>query len=161
MQKVKPEDIKQEWWKETVVYQIYPRSYQDSSGDGVGDLRGIINRLDYIADLGVETIWLSPIFKSPNDDNGYDVSDYRDIMDEFGSMKDFDDLLAGMKERNLRLILDLVPNHSSDEHFWFQEAKKSKDNPYRDYYYWKPPNEDGTPPTNWVSFFCAKYLGIG
>lgn len=154
MQKVKPEDIKQEWWKETVVYQIYPRSYQDSSGDGVGDLRGIINRLDYIADLGVETIWLSPIFKSPNDDNGYDVSDYRDIMDEFGSMKDFDDLLAGMKERNLRLILDLVPNHSSDEHFWFQEAKKSKDNPYRDYYYWKPPNEDGTPPTNWVSFFA-------
>lgn len=154
MQRVQPEDIKQAWWKETVVYQIYPRSYQDSSGDGVGDLRGIINRLDYIADLGVETIWLSPIFKSPNDDNGYDVSDYRDIMDEFGSMKDFDDLLAGMKERNLRLILDLVPNHSSDEHFWFQESRKSKDNPYRDYYYWKPPKEDGSAPNNWVSYFA-------
>ncbi len=154
MQKIKPEQIEQTWWKETVVYQIYPRSFQDSDGDGIGDLRGIINRLDYIADLGVETIWLNPIFKSPNDDNGYDVSDYRDIMDDFGNMSDFEELLAGMKARNLRVILDLVPNHSSDEHFWFQESRKSKDNPYRDYYFWKPPKEDGSAPTNWVSYFA-------
>ncbi|MCB0661576.1 MAG: alpha-glucosidase [Saprospiraceae bacterium] len=142
------------WWKETIVYQIYPRSFQDSNGDGIGDLRGIINRLDYIKSLGVETIWLNPIFKSPNDDNGYDVSDYRDIMDDFGTMQDFDELLAGMKARGLRLLLDLVPNHSSDEHKWFQESRKSKDNPYRDYYYWKPPREDGSAPTNWVSYFA-------
>ena len=154
IKKVKPEDIKQTWWKETIVYQIYPRSFQDSDGDGVGDLRGIINRLDYIKDLGVETIWLSPIFGSPNDDNGYDVSDYRDIMTDFGTMADFDEMLTGMKERGLRLILDLVPNHSSDEHEWFREAKKSKDNPYRDYYFWKPAKADGSPPTNWVSYFA-------
>ena len=154
MQKIKPEEITRSWWKETVVYQIYPRSFQDSNGDGVGDLRGIINRLDYIADLGVETLWLNPIFKSPNDDNGYDVSDYRDIMDDFGSMSDFEELLAEMKKRGLRLILDLVPNHSSDEHFWFQESRKSKDNPYRDYYFWKPPKAGGGPPTNWVSYFA-------
>ena len=154
MHKIKPEAIEPTWWKETIVYQIYPRSFQDSDGDGVGDLRGIINRLDYIAALGVETIWLCPIFKSPNDDNGYDVSDYRDIMDEFGTMEDFDKMLEGMKQRGLRLILDLVPNHSSDEHFWFQESRKSKDNPYRDYYFWKSPKEDGSPPSNWVSFFA-------
>ena len=151
---MQPNEIKRTWWKETIVYQIYPRSFQDSDGDGVGDLRGIINRLDYIADLGVETLWLNPIFKSPNDDNGYDVSDYRAIMDEFGTMEDFEELLAELKKRNLRVILDLVPNHSSDEHFWFQEARKSKDNPYRDYYYWKPPKEDGSAPTNWVSYFA-------
>ena len=142
------------WWKETVVYQIYPRSFQDSSGNGVGDLKGLIQRLDYIAELGVETLWLNPIFQSPNDDNGYDVSDYRDIMGEFGSMEDFDSLLTEMKKRKLRLVLDLVPNHSSDEHKWFKEARKSKDNPYRDYYYWKAPGEDCKPPSNWVSFFA-------
>lgn len=154
MKKIKPTTIERAWWKETIVYQIYPRSFQDSNGDGVGDLKGIIQRLDYIAALGVETIWLNPIFKSPNDDNGYDVSDYRAIMDEFGTMEDFEALLVGLKERNLRVILDLVPNHSSDEHFWFQASKKSKDNPYRDYYFWKPPKADGSAPTNWVAYFA-------
>lgn len=138
------------WWKESVIYQIYPRSFQDSNGDGVGDLQGIIQRLDYLKLLGVDILWLSPIFKSPNDDNGYDVSDYKDIMDEFGTLEDFDRLLKGVHERGMRLILDLVPNHSSDEHFWFQEARKSKHNPYRDYYYWAD-----TPKTNWQSFFSG------
>lgn len=138
------------WWKESVIYQIYPRSFQDSNGDGIGDLQGIIQRLDYLKLLGVDILWLSPIFKSPNDDNGYDVSDYRDIMDEFGTMDDFDRLLVGVHERGMKLILDLVPNHSSDEHFWFQEARKSKDNPYRDYYYWAD-----KPRTNWQSFFSG------
>ncbi|NRB53320.1 MAG: alpha-glucosidase [Saprospiraceae bacterium] len=138
------------WWKESVIYQIYPRSFQDSNGDGVGDLQGIIRRLDYLKLLGVDILWLSPIFKSPNDDNGYDVSDYRSIMDEFGTMEDFDDLLAGVHERGMKLILDLVPNHSSDEHFWFQEARKSKDNPYRNYYHWAD-----EPRTNWQSFFSG------
>jgi oligo-1,6-glucosidase len=151
---IKPEEIEPTWWKETIVYQIYPRSFQDSNGDGIGDLRGIIKHLDYIADLGVETLWLNPIFSSPNDDNGYDVSDYHDIMSDFGNMADFDELLSEMKKRNLRMVLDLVPNHSSDEHRWFQEARKSKDNPYRDYYYWKPPKADGGPPNNWTSFFA-------
>ena len=138
------------WWKESVIYQIYPRSFKDSNGDGVGDLRGIIEKLDYLKDLGIDVLWLSPIFKSPNDDNGYDVSDYRNIMDEFGTMADFEALLAGAHERGLKLILDLVPNHSSDEHAWFQESRKSKDNPYRDYYIWRP-----KPPSNWVSFFSG------
>ncbi len=146
--------MKRHWWKETIVYQIYPRSFQDSNGDGIGDLRGIISRIDYIASLGIETLWLCPIFKSPNDDNGYDVSDYRDIMEDFGSMEDFDELLIELKKRNLKIILDLVPNHSSDEHFWFKESKKSKDNPYRDYYYWKKPKSNGDPPTNWISYFA-------
>ncbi len=138
------------WWKESVIYQIYPRSFQDSNGDGIGDLQGIIQRLDYLKELGIDILWLSPIFKSPNDDNGYDVSDYRDIMDEFGTMQDFDALLAGVHQREMKLILDLVPNHSSDEHYWFQEARKSKDNPYRDYYYWAD-----EPRTNWQSFFSG------
>ena len=141
----------QKWWKETAVYQIYPRSFQDSNGDGVGDIRGIINRLDYLKDIGVETVWLSPIFESPNDDNGYDVSDYTKILKEFGTMDDFDEMLQGMKKRNIKLILDLVFNHSSDEHFWFQESKKSRDNKYRDYYYWWPA-EKGTPPYRWSWF---------
>jgi len=138
------------WWKESVIYQIYPRSFQDSNGDGIGDLQGIIQRLDYLKLLGVDILWLSPIFKSPNDDNGYDVSDYKDIMDEFGTLADFDELLTGVHERGMKLILDLVPNHSSDEHFWFQEARKSKDGPYRDYYYWSE-----APKTNWQSFFSG------
>lgn len=146
--------IRPAWWKETIVYQIYPRSFQDSNGDGIGDLQGIIQRLDYVAGLGVETIWLNPIFQSPNDDNGYDVSDYRAIMDDFGTMKDFEELLAGMKKRGLKIILDLVPNHSSDEHIWFVESRKSKDNPYRDYYFWRPARPDGSPPNNWVSYFA-------
>ncbi|MBX2873875.1 MAG: alpha-glucosidase [Saprospiraceae bacterium] len=138
------------WWKESVIYQIYPRSFQDSNGDGIGDLQGIIQRLDYLKLLGIDILWLSPIFTSPNDDNGYDVSDYRNIMDEFGTMQDFDELLSGVHERGMRLILDLVPNHSSDEHFWFQEARKSKDSPYRDYYHWAD-----EPRTNWQSFFSG------
>ena len=142
---------KRSWWKEGVVYQIYPRSFQDSSGNGVGDLRGIINRLDYIQSLGVDIVWLCPIYASPNDDNGYDISDYRSIMPEFGTMDDFDALLAGMKERGLKLVMDLVANHTSDEHYWFQESKKSRENPYRDYYHWWPA-EKGTPPKRWSYF---------
>ena len=133
------------WWKEAVVYQIYPRSYADSDGDGVGDLRGIIQHLDYIQSLGVDVVWLNPIFPSPNDDNGYDVSDYTAIMSDFGTMQDFDELLAGMHQRGIRLILDLVVNHSSDEHPWFQESRKSRNNPYRNYYHWWPA-EKGIPP---------------
>ncbi|NOT46805.1 MAG: alpha-glucosidase [Acidobacteria bacterium] len=144
-------ELQRKWWKEAVIYQIYPRSFKDSNGDGVGDLRGIIEKLDYIKSLGIDVVWLNPIFASPNDDNGYDVSDYCSIMDEFGTMTDFDELLAGMHDRGIKLVLDLVANHSSDEHFWFQESRKSRDNPYRDYYHWWPA-ESGTPPTRW-SFF--------
>lgn len=143
--------IQREWWKEGVVYQIYPRSFQDSNGDGVGDLRGIINRLDYIKNLGVDIIWLNPIYSSPNDDNGYDISDYRNIMAEFGDMADFEELLKGMHERGLKVVMDLVVNHCSDEHVWFQEAKQSRDNPYYDYFHWWPA-EKGTPPRRWSYF---------
>ena len=136
-------------FRHQVIYQIYPRSFADSNGDGIGDLRGIISKLDYLADLGVDILWLSPIFPSPNADNGYDISDYEAIMPEFGTMADFDHLLAGVHERGMRLILDLVVNHSSDEHRWFQESRKSKDNPYRDYYIWR------TQPNNWQSFFSG------
>jgi len=139
------------WWKEGIVYQIYPRSFQDSTGNGIGDIGGIIQRLDYIKSLGVDIIWLNPVYQSPNDDNGYDISDYTKIMKEFGSMEDFDTLLEGMKERGLRLVMDLVVNHSSDEHQWFVEAKKSRENPYRDYYHWWPA-EQGTPPKRWSYF---------
>ncbi|MEP3208712.1 MAG: alpha-glucosidase [Maribacter sp.] len=144
-------ELNRQWWKEGVVYQIYPRSFQDTSGNGVGDIQGIISRLDYIKGLGVDIIWLNPVYESPNDDNGYDISDYRNIMEAFGTMADFDELLACMKERGLKLVMDLVVNHSSDEHAWFQESKKSRDNPYRDYYHWWPA-EKGTPPKRW-SFF--------
>jgi oligo-1,6-glucosidase len=140
------------WWKEAIVYQIYPRSFKDSNNDGVGDLRGIIERLDYIKSLGVDTVWLNPIYKSPNDDGGYDISDYYSIQPEFGSMEDFDELLAGLHQRKLKLIMDLVLNHTSDEHPWFQESRKSKDNPFREYYFWKP-TKNGGPPNNWPSFF--------
>ncbi|WP_223284504.1 alpha-glucosidase [Hymenobacter qilianensis] len=141
----------EKWWKETVVYQIYPRSFQDSNGDGVGDLRGIISRLDYLQSLGVETIWLNPIYASPNDDNGYDISDYRRIQPEFGTMQDFDALLKGLHERGLKLVMDLVVNHSSDEHEWFKQARSSRQNPYRAYYHWWPA-EKGKP-TPRYSFF--------
>lgn len=144
-------ELNRQWWKEGIVYQIYPRSFQDTSGNGIGDLCGVIKRLDYIKSLGVDIIWLNPVYESPNDDNGYDISDYRSIMKEFGTMADFDELLAGMKERGLRLVMDLVVNHSSDEHRWFQESRKSRENPYRDYYHWWPA-EKGTPPKRW-SFF--------
>ena len=142
------------WWKEAVVYQIYPRSFMDSDGDGVGDLRGIIRRLDYIKELGVDVIWLSPCYKSPNDDNGYDISDYRDIMDEFGTMADFQELLQGIHERGMKLLMDLVVNHTSDEHPWFVESRKSRENPYRDYYIWRD-GKDGKEPNNWTSYFSG------
>ncbi len=144
--------MEKHWWKEEVIYQIYPRSFKDSTGDGIGDIQGIISKLDYIKNLGVDIIWLSPIYQSPNDDNGYDISDYYDIHPEFGTMADFDQLLEGIHARGMRLIMDLVVNHSSDEHAWFEESKKSKDNPYRDYYIWKP-GKNGGPPNNWRSFF--------
>ena len=147
--------MKKAWWKEAVVYQVYPRSFMDSNGDGIGDLRGVINKLDYIRDLGADVIWLNPIYKSPNDDNGYDISDYRDIMDEFGTMGDFDELLEKAHEKGLRIMMDLVVNHTSDEHPWFIESRSSKDNPYRDYYIWRQGKEDGTPPNNWGSCFSG------
>ena len=125
-----------DWWKEAVIYQIYPRSFKDNNSDGIGDLQGIISKLDYIKNLGVDAVWLNPIFSSPNDDNGYDVSDYRNIMSEFGTMQDFDELLQGMHKRGLKLILDLVANHTSDEHEWFKQSRSSRDNPYRNYYHW-------------------------
>ncbi len=140
------------WWKESVVYQIYPRSFYDSNGDGIGDLRGIIQKLDYLKELGVDVVWLCPVYKSPNDDNGYDISDYRDIMDEFGTMADWEELLTGMHQRGIKLVMDLVVNHTSDEHPWFVESRKSKDNPYRDYYIWRPAR-DGREPNNWASHF--------
>lgn len=133
-----------EWWKEAVVYQIYPRSFKDTDGDGVGDLKGIIEELDYVKSLGVNAVWLNPIYSSPNDDNGYDVSDYRQIMTDFGTMEDFDAMLKGMHERGIRLIMDMVVNHSSDEHEWFRQSRSSRDNPYRNYYHWWPA-EKGKP----------------
>jgi oligo-1,6-glucosidase len=147
------------WWKEAVVYQIYPRSFQDSNGDGIGDLNGITQHLDYLQKLGVNVIWLSPHYDSPNADNGYDIRDYRKVMAEFGTMADFDRMLAGIKQRHMRLIIDLVVNHTSDEHRWFVESRKSKDNPYRDYYFWrdgKPNPADPAhplPPNNYPSYF--------
>ena len=139
------------WWKEGVIYQIYPRSFKDTSGNGVGDLQGIIQKLDYIESLGVTMVWLNPIYESPNDDNGYDISDYRAIMKEFGTMTDFDELLQGLHKRNIKLVMDVVVNHSSDEHEWFQQSRSSRDNPYRDYYHWWPA-EKGKPNHRW-SFF--------
>ena len=125
--------MKKAWWKEAVVYQIYPRSFCDSNGDGIGDLNGITSKLDYLKELGIDVIWLSPVYKSPNDDNGYDISDYEDIMTEFGTMDDFDKMLAAAHERGIKIVMDLVVNHTSDEHPWFVESKSSKDNPKRDY----------------------------
>ena len=142
------------WWKEAIVYQVYPRSFKDSNGDGIGDLKGITSELDYIQGLGVNVVWLSPHYDSPNADNGYDIRDYRKVMTEFGTMADFDELLKGIKQRHMKLILDLVVNHSSDEHAWFVESRKSKDNPYRDYYIWRPA-KDGQAPNNWTSFFSG------
>ncbi len=139
------------WWKEAVVYQIYPRSFKDSNGDGIGDLAGIISKLDYIQSLGIDVIWLNPIYSSPNDDNGYDVCDYQDIMKEFGTMDDFDRLLTGMHERGLKLVMDLVVNHSSDEHEWFRQSRSSRDNPYRNYYHWWPA-EKGRPSPRYSHF---------
>ncbi len=146
--------MKKAWWKESVVYQIYPRSFCDANGDGIGDLRGITQKLDYLKELGVSVIWLSPVYKSPNDDNGYDISNYQDIMDEFGTLADWRELIAGMHARGIKMVMDLVVNHTSDEHRWFQESRTSKDNPYRDYYIWRPA-KDGREPNNWKSFFSG------
>ncbi|WP_312692599.1 glycoside hydrolase family 13 protein [Caproiciproducens sp.] len=140
------------WWKSAVVYQIYPRSFMDSNGDGIGDLQGIIQKLDYIKDLGADVIWLCPVYQSPNDDNGYDISDYRRIMNEFGTMQDFDELLKQAHGRNIRIIMDLVVNHTSDEHQWFAESRKSVSNNYRDYYIWREGKAEN-PPNNWGSCF--------
>jgi len=142
----------EKWWQRSVVYQIYPRSFQDSDGDGIGDIPGITSRLEYIRELGADAIWLSPIYKSPNDDNGYDISDYQDIMTEFGTMADFDEMLEKAHSLGLRIVMDLVVNHSSDEHKWFVESRSSRDNPYRDYYIWRE-GKNGGAPNNWGSCF--------
>ncbi|EKQ54285.1 MULTISPECIES: alpha-glucosidase [unclassified Clostridium] len=146
--------MENKWWNESVVYQIYPRSFKDSNGDGIGDLRGIIEKLDYLKELGIDVIWLSPVYKSPNDDNGYDISDYEDIMDDFGTMEDMEELLREGNKRGIKILMDLVVNHTSDEHKWFIEAKKSKDNPYRDYYIWRDP-VDGKEPNDLTSAFSG------
>lgn len=147
--------MEKRWWKESVVYQIYPRSFCDSNGDGIGYLNGITGKLDYLKELGIDVIWLSPVYKSPNDDNGYDISDYQAIMDEFGTMEDFDRMLATAHEKGIKIMMDLVVNHTSDEHKWFIESRKSTDNPYRDYYIWRPAKEDGSLPNNWGSCFSG------
>lgn len=144
--------MNKKWWKEAVVYQVYPRSFKDSNNDGIGDLRGIIEKIDHLDQLGVDAVWLNPVYKSPNDDNGYDISDYQAIMDEFGTMEDLEVLMEQLHKRDIKLIMDLVLNHSSDEHQWFKESRKSKDNPYRDYYIWRDGKNDG-PPNNWKAFF--------
>ena len=147
------EDATHAWWKEAVVYEVYPRSFKDSNGDGIGDLKGVEEKLEYLKALGVNVIWLCPIYSSPDVDNGYDISDYYHIMKDFGTMADFDSLLAGVHKRGMKLILDLVVNHTSDQHRWFKESRESKDNPYRDFYFWRNPGPNGGPPNNWVSYF--------
>jgi oligo-1,6-glucosidase len=149
------------WWKTAVVYQIWPRSFADGDGDGIGDLAGISGRLDYLAALGVDVVWLSPIYPSPHDDAGYDISDYQDIDSTFGSLEDFDALLEAVHQRGMRLVMDLVVNHTSDEHPWFIESRSSRDNPKRDWYWWQParagmnPGDPGAEPTDWGSFFSG------
>ena len=150
-----------EWWRSAVVYQIYPRSFADSSGDGVGDLRGIAAHLDHLEALGVDVVWLSPVYRSPMDDNGYDISDYQDIDPLFGTLEDLDALIEDVHARGMKLVMDLVVNHTSDEHPWFVESRSSKDNPKRDWYWWRPardgtvPGEQGAEPNNWGSFFSG------
>ena len=143
------------WWKKAVVYQIYPRSFYDSNGDGIGDLNGITGKLPYLQKLGVDVIWLSPVYESPNDDNGYDISDYQSIMKEFGTMEDFDRMLEMAHELGIRIMMDLVVNHTSDEHPWFIESRSSKENTYRDYYIWREGKADGSEPNNWGSCFSG------
>ncbi|RFU63272.1 alpha-glucosidase [Bacillus sp. V59.32b] len=146
--------MNRKWWKESIAYQVYPRSFKDSNGDGIGDLKGVTSKLDYLKELGIDVIWLSPMYKSPNDDNGYDISDYQDIMEEFGTMSDFDELLEEVHKRDMKLILDLVINHTSDEHPWFIESRSSKDNPKRDWYIWSD-GKNGKEPNNWESIFSG------
>ena len=147
--------MEKRWWKESIVYQIYPRSFKDSNGDGIGDLNGITEKMGYLKELGINVLWLSPVYKSPNDDNGYDISDYQAIMDEFGTMEDFDRMLAAAHENGIKLVMDLVVNHTSDEHKWFIESRKSKDNPYRDYYIWRDGRgkDKKNPPNDWKACF--------
>jgi glucan 1,6-alpha-glucosidase len=147
--------MKKKWWQEIVVYQIYPRSFKDSNGDGIGDIKGMIGKLDYLEKLGIGAIWLSPVYKSPNDDNGYDISDYEAVMAEFGTMEDMEEFLSEANKRNIKVVMDLVVNHTSDEHRWFIEAKKGKNNPYRDYYVWADPAEDGGVPNDLRSAFSG------
>lgn len=147
--------VSKDWWKTSVVYQVYPQSFYDSNGDGIGDLKGVIAKLDYLKNLGVNVIWLSPIYDSPQEDNGYDIRDYRAIHQDYGTMEDFDQLLAEIHARDMKLVMDLVVNHTSDEHAWFLESKQSKENPYRDYYIWRDGKPNGEPPTNWSSFFSG------
>ena len=144
--------MEKKWWKEAVAYQIYPRSFMDSNNDGIGDLQGIISKLDYLKDLGIDVIWICPVYKSPNDDNGYDISDYQDIMSDFGTMEDFNELLSEIHKRNMKIIIDLVINHTSDEHPWFIESRSSKQNPKRDWYIWSD-GQDNKVPNNWESIF--------
>ena len=149
------------WWRRATVYQVYPRSFADSNGDGIGDLRGIVSKLDYIAELGVDVVWVSPFFRSPQHDNGYDISDYRDVDPVFGTLADLDDLIAGLHERGMKFMMDVVVNHTYDEHPWFVEARSGVDSPKRDWYWWRPPRpgstggEPGAEPTNWESFFSG------
>lgn len=147
-------EIEKKWWKEAVFYQIYPRSFKDSDGDGIGDIRGIIEKLDYLKELGVDAIWFSPMYDSPNDDNGYDIRDYEKIMEEFGTMEDFNELVKGIHDRGMKIIMDLVINHSSDEHEWFRSSVSDPDSPYKDYYIWRDGDEN-TPPNNWTSLFSG------
>lgn len=148
-------DVSKQWWKEIVAYQVYPRSFYDSNGDGIGDLSGLIEKLDYLKELGIDLIWVCPIFDSPNDDNGYDIRDYKAILDEFGTMEDCDRLIEEVHKRDMKIIFDLVVNHTSDEHEWFIESRSSKDNPYRDYYIWHEGDEEGNRPNNWESIFSG------
>ena len=141
------------WWKTGIIYQVYPRSFQDSNGDGVGDLQGILQRLDYLAWLGIDALWISPIMRSPMVDFGYDVSDYTDIDPLFGTLADFDQLVAEAALRNIKVVIDLVPNHTSDQHAWFVESRSSRENPKRDWYVWADAKADGSPPNNWLSYF--------
>ena len=141
-----------EWWKDAIIYQIYPRSFQDSNGDGIGDIPGIISRLDHLQELGVGAIWLSPVYPSPNDDNGYDISDYKNINPEYGALEDMDRLILEAKRRGIRILMDLVINHTSTQHEWFEKSRR-RIAPYADYYYWAPPRPDGSLPNNWTGFF--------
>ncbi|KIE22030.1 oligo-1,6-glucosidase [Vibrio sinaloensis] len=150
------QQLDKRWWHNSVVYQIYPRSFNDANGDGIGDIPGIIDKLDYIAELGANVIWLSPVYQSPMDDNGYDISDYQKIAPEFGTMADMDRLIAEADKRGIKIVMDLVVNHTSDEHPWFIESRSSKDSPKRDWYIWKDPKPDGSEPNNWESFFKPK-----
>lgn len=146
------------WWKQAVFYQIYPRSFKDTNGDGIGDLNGIIEKLDYLKKLGIDAIWINPHYDSPNTDNGYDIRDYRKIMKEYGTMEDFDRLISEMKKRNMRLMIDIVINHTSDQHAWFVQSKLGKNNPYRDYYFWRD-GKGGHVPNNYPSFFGGSAWG--